>query len=82
MRGDVLVGGEVEVVEGLDAGQLRFVHAPGSSSFVADVELDAQRFGEERRVGDPPSGGVIEHVAEHRGESGGVLAASTRWRCR
>ena len=69
-RGDVLVGGQVEVIEGLDPGQLRFVDPAGSSSFVTDVELDAQGFGEERRVGDPPSGGVIEHVAEHRGESG------------
>ena len=64
--GDVVVGVEVELVEGLDAGQPGFVDSSCSASFVADVELDAQRFGEERRVRDPPPGGVVEQLGEGR----------------
>ncbi len=48
--GDVLVSGKIEVVEGFDAGQAGFVNAACAASFVADIELDLERFGEERGV--------------------------------
>jgi hypothetical protein len=69
-RGDVVVGGQVELVEGLDPWQLRFVDSSGSASFVADIELDAQGFSEERRMGDPSPGGVAEQGVELGGEPG------------
>jgi len=69
-RGEVRVGVEVELIEGLDPRQSGFVNAAGAAAFVSDVKLDLEGFGEELGVRDPPAGGVVAEPVEGWCEAG------------
>ena len=45
------VGGEVEGVEGFEAWEFGFEYSSLTPAFVADVDLEGECLGEERRVG-------------------------------
>ena len=75
-RGDGGVGGGVELVEGFDPWEAGFLHAAGAAAFVADVELDGEGFGEERRVGQLPARGGLAEVLEAGSETGQVQLAT------